>query len=109
MCCLALYFRLSRTSTIAPASGGCVEERGSSLTEMRVFQATAHAFHAEGVRTIFGLSGDGNMHWEAALAQLPDVRSYHVRHEHTACAMASAYAVASGDVGVASVTCGPGL
>jgi len=85
------------------------EERESSLDDLRVFQATARAFHAEGVRTIFGLSGDGNMHWEAALADLPDVRTYHVRHEHTACAMATAYALASGEVGVASVTCGPGL
>src|SRR5690606_8100916 len=36
-------------------------------------------------------------------------RSFHVRHEHCACAMATAYAVATGKVGVASVTCGPGL
>lgn len=89
--------------------GGVIGDWESSLAEIRVFEATARAFHAEGVRTVFALSGDGNMHWEAALADLPDVRTFHVRHEHAACAMASAYAVASGEVGVASVTCGPGL
>lgn len=79
------------------------------MVEARVYEVAARAFHAEGVRTIFSLTGDGNMHWEAALAALPDVRSFHVRHEHAACAMATAYAQASGQVGVASVTCGPGL
>jgi len=86
-----------------------LDKRRSALAEAKVYQVAANAFHAEGVRTIFGLTGDGNMHWEAALAALPDVRSFHVRHEHAACAMATAYAQASGDVGVASVTCGPGL
>ena len=79
------------------------------MAEARVYEVAARAFHAEGVRTVFSLTGDGNMHWEAALAVLPEVRSFHVRHEHAACAMATAYAQASGEVGVASVTCGPGL
>lgn len=79
------------------------------MSNGRIYQAVADAFHAEGTRTIFSLTGDGNMHWEAAIAARPDVRSIHVRHEHAACAMATAYAVATGKVGVASVTCGPGL
>ncbi|MEO3388011.1 thiamine pyrophosphate-binding protein [Mesorhizobium sp. CAU 1741] len=79
------------------------------MPDGRVYQAVADAFYEEGVRTVFGLTGDGNMHWEAALSAKPGVRSIHVRHEHAACAMATAYAVATGEVGVASVTCGPGL
>jgi thiamine pyrophosphate-dependent acetolactate synthase large subunit-like protein len=63
----------------------------------------------EDVDTIFVLTGDGNMHWEAALSENEEVRAFHVWHEHATCAMASAYAVASGKVGVASVTCGPGV
>ncbi len=74
-----------------------------------IYEALAHAFVAEDTDTLFVLTGDGNMHWEAALSAQPGVRSFHVRHEHAACAMASSYAVASGKVGVASVTCGPGL
>ena len=79
------------------------------MTGKLIYETVAAAFHAEGVRTVFSLTGDGNMHWEAALAALPGVRSLHVRHEHAACAMATAWARATDQVGVASVTCGPGL
>ncbi|MCC5982912.1 MAG: thiamine pyrophosphate-binding protein [Rhodobacteraceae bacterium] len=79
------------------------------MTGKLIYETVAAAFHAEGVRTVFALTGDGNMHWEAALAALPGVRSIHVRHEHAACAMATAWARATDQVGVASVTCGPGL
>ncbi len=79
------------------------------MPDTKIFRALAEAFVAEGVDTLFVLTGDGNMHWEAAIAEAPGFQSYHVRHEHAACAMASAYAVKTGKVGVASVTCGPGL
>jgi acetolactate synthase-1/2/3 large subunit len=74
-----------------------------------LYRGLAKAFRMEDVDTIFVLTGDGNMHWEAALSENEDVRAFHVWHEHATCAMASAYAVASGKVGVASVTCGPGV
>ena len=79
------------------------------MQDRRIYQAIAEAFHAEGVRTAFSLTGDGNMHWEAVLSDLPGVHSYHVRHEHAAVAMATAWARATGGIGIASVTCGPGL
>jgi acetolactate synthase-1/2/3 large subunit len=75
----------------------------------QIYEALADAFAAEGVRQIFCLTGDGNMHWEAAMIARHGAESIHVRHEHAACAMATAYARATGGVGVASVTCGPGL
>lgn len=75
----------------------------------RVYQVAAEAFYAEGVRHVFALTGDGNMHWEAAIAALPGVNCLHVRHEHAAIAMATAFAQKSGHTGIASVTCGPGL
>jgi len=73
------------------------------------YQVLAEAFAAEGVDTVFSLTGDGNMYWEAAFAVLPGVRTIGVRHEHCAAAMATAYARVTETVGVASVTCGPGL
>ena len=73
------------------------------------YQVLAEAFVAEGVETVFALTGDGNMHWEAAFSSAPGRSTVHVRHEHCACAMASAFARVTGNVGVASVTCGPGL
>lgn len=76
---------------------------------MLVYEAIADAFHKEGVDAQFTLMGDGNMHFTAELSRLPGVRSIYVRHEHSAVAMASAYARASGKPGVAAVTCGPGV
>jgi len=74
-----------------------------------IYQALAEAFAAEGVDTHFTLMGDGNMHWVAAMKNLDGMSTYAARHEHCACAMAMGYHLATGKVGVASVTCGPGL
>ena len=76
---------------------------------MLVYQALADAFATEGVEVNFTLMGDGNMHFATHLGEKPGARTYLVRHEHAAVAMASAYARATGKPGVASVTCGPGL
>ena len=53
--------------------------------------------------------GDANMYWSASMADNQNVRLIHARHEHCCVAMADAYARATGKVGVASVTCGPGF
>jgi len=92
--------------SVAPA---CVDPQEMFVISTPIYRALADAFVAEGTDTLFVLTGDGNMHWEGALAEKDGFRSIHVRHEHCACAMATSYAVASGKVGVASVTCGPGL
>ena len=76
---------------------------------MKLYDALAAAFHAEGVDTQFVLMGDGNMHWATALSKLPGVQTIHVRHEHCAVAAASTYYLATGRMAAASVTCGPGL
>jgi thiamine pyrophosphate-dependent acetolactate synthase large subunit-like protein len=74
----------------------------------RIYEALARAFREEGVEVLFALLGDGNMHWATALTAL-GVRGIYARHEHCACAMATVYTNATGRIGVASVTCGPGL
>jgi acetolactate synthase-1/2/3 large subunit len=74
-----------------------------------VYQIAAEAFAAEGVETYFTLMGDANMHWSTALSALPGVTAVHVRHEHAAVAMAMGYHGATGKIGIASVTCGPGF
>src|SRR5208283_2516762 len=58
------------------------------MSNNQVSDVLAQAFAAEGVDTLFTLMGDANMYWSAA--------------------MADNYARATGKVGVASVTCGPG-
>ena len=69
----------------------------------------AQAFAAEGVDTLFTLMGDANMYWSEAMSRLPGMQVVNVRHEHCAVAMADGYARATGKVGVASTTCGPGF
>ena len=75
---------------------------------MKVYEALAAAFVAEGVDCVFGLMGDANLKWWSAMADA-DVRMLSARHETALVAMADAYAQASGKVGVAAVTCGPAL
>ncbi len=74
-----------------------------------MYRAIARAFLAEGVDRHFTLMGDGNMHVATAFAQDCGVRTIHARHEHCAVAMATGYARASGKIGLASTTCGPGF
>ena len=73
-----------------------------------VYDVLAKAFIQEGVSTCFTLMGDANMNWAARLAQ-QGCRMVYVRHEHCAVAAAMAYARKTSDVGVATVTCGPGV
>ena len=73
-----------------------------------VYDILARAFSQEGVQACFALLGDANMNWAARLSA-HGCRMIYVRHEHCAVAAAMAYARKSGDIGVATVTCGPGL
>ncbi|HZO02646.1 MAG TPA: thiamine pyrophosphate-binding protein [Burkholderiales bacterium] len=79
-----------------------------SEAKPRVYDVLAGAFMQEGVRTCFALLGDANMNWAARLSEA-GCRMVYVRHEHCALAAAMAFARKSRDVGVASVTCGPGV
>jgi thiamine pyrophosphate-dependent acetolactate synthase large subunit-like protein len=64
-----------------------------------------------GVAVVFGVMGDGNMHWLAEYATQPSARWCPAWHEAGAVGMADGYARAAGGetVGVATVTMGPGL
>jgi acetolactate synthase-1/2/3 large subunit len=79
------------------------------MQNLPIYEALAQAFAAEGVDTQFTLMGDGNMHWATAMKNLDGMSTVHARHEHCACMMAAGYYLATGKVGVASVTCGPGF
>ena len=79
------------------------------MSKLQVSDMLARAFVAEGVEVLFTLMGDANMYWSAAMAKLAGVKVVHARHEHCAVSMADGYARATGKVGVASTTCGPGF
>jgi acetolactate synthase I/II/III large subunit len=79
-----------------------------NLSEVRVFDVLARAFAQEEVSTCFALLGDANMNWATRLSE-QGCRMIYVRHEHCAVAAAMAYARKTGNIGTASVTCGPGV
>ena len=76
---------------------------------MKVDHAVAQAFIKEGTSAIFGLLGDSQLAWWSAMAGQPGVKIIDARDEGAAVAMADGWARATGKVGVASVTHGPGL
>lgn len=75
---------------------------------MHLYDLMARAFAQEDVTDSFALLGDANMNFATRLSET-GCRMIFVRHEHCAVAAAMAYARKSGKVGVATVTCGPGL
>jgi thiamine pyrophosphate-dependent acetolactate synthase large subunit-like protein len=70
-------------------------------------QLVVAAFERAGVEVVFGLPGVHNLALWPALADSP-IRLVGVRHEQAAAYAADGYARASGTVGVALVTTGPG-
>src|SRR5436190_22584735 len=75
---------------------------------MKVHEAVANAFIKEGTDTLFGLLGDGQMTWWSDIAKTPSLKIVDTRDEGCAVTMAEGYAMATGKVGVASATQGPG-
>jgi thiamine pyrophosphate-dependent acetolactate synthase large subunit-like protein len=78
-------------------------------TTPKLSDVLSQAFAAEGCEVLFTLMGDANMYWSEAMSRQPGMRVVNARHEHCAVAMADGYARATGKVGVASTTCGPGF
>src|SRR4051812_3091961 len=78
-------------------------------SKLKVFDMLAPAFAAGGGDHLFTLMGAANMYWAVAMAELPGLKGGPARHEHCAVAMADGYARATGKIGVASTTCGPGF
>src|SRR5215210_2141773 len=74
---------------------------------MRAADALMEALKAEGVRHIFGIPGGANLPIYDAVHDA-DITHIQARHEQGAGHMAEGYAKASGKVGVAFATSGPG-
>lgn len=79
------------------------------MRERRTSDDLADAFIAEGYDTLFGLFGDGNLTFMAAMTERSGIRVVHARHEAAAVFMAAGYCRATGRAALASVTAGPGL
>ncbi|MBT0569068.1 acetolactate synthase 3 catalytic subunit [Curvibacter sp. CHRR-16] len=81
----------------------------SSVPELRGAEVLVKALQAENVKYLWGYPGGAVLHIYDALYKQETIQHILVRHEQAAVHAADGYARATGDVGVALVTSGPGL
>ena len=86
-----------------PASTGTV------VPELRGAEILVKALQAEGVKFVWGYPGGAVLHIYDAFYKQDTIQHVLVRHEQAAVHAADGYARATGDVGVALVTSGPGV
>lgn len=75
---------------------------------MKIYQAFASSLLEHGVDPMFGLMGDANMLYVGDYRERGG-RFFPASHECSTVGMANAWSQATGRVGVATVTCGPGI
>lgn len=92
-------------SSAAAASSGM----GSQTEELMGAEVLVKALQAEGVKYVWGYPGGAVLYIYDAFYKQDTIQHVLVRHEQAAVHAADGYARATGDVGVALVTSGPGL
>ena len=79
------------------------------MTErVKAGQAIVDVLKAEGVKAVFGMPGGHVLGIYDALYHAPEIKSYLVRHEQQAPALATGYFQLTGELAVCLVTAGPG-
>ena len=81
----------------------------SDSSELRGAEILVKALQAEGVKYVWGYPGGAVLHIYDAFYKQDTIQHVLVRHEQAAVHAADGYARATGDVGVALVTSGPGV
>ena len=89
------------------ASAAAVSAQSGSQ-ELRGAEILVKSLQAEGVKYIWGYPGGAVLHIYDAFYKQDSILHVLVRHEQAAVHAADGYARATGDVGVALVTSGPG-
>ena len=82
---------------------------GADTLELRGAEILVKGLQAEGVKYIWGYPGGAVLHIYDAFYKQDSIQHILVRHEQAAVHAADGYARATGDVGVALVTSGPGV
>ncbi|MGA0950278.1 MAG: acetolactate synthase 3 catalytic subunit [Burkholderiaceae bacterium] len=84
-------------------------ESAANAPELMGAEVLVKALQAEGVKYVWGYPGGAVLHIYDAIYRQNDFDHILVRHEQAAVHAADGYARATGDVGVALVTSGPGV
>lgn len=95
-------------ATVAGTTLAGATATGATATGATVAGSVLCALGAAGATTVFGLPGTHNMAFWGAAGEGPLPRVVNVRHEQTAVYAADGWARASGRLGAALVTTGPG-
>jgi acetolactate synthase I/II/III large subunit len=95
-------------ASVATSSSATSATPSGHLPELRGAEILVKTLQAEGVKYIWGYPGGAVLHIYDALYKQETMQHILVRHEQAAVHAADGYARATGDVGVALVTSGPG-
>ncbi|MBK6006559.1 acetolactate synthase 3 catalytic subunit [Ramlibacter ginsenosidimutans] len=95
---------ISRTELSSAAAAG-----SGQAQDLRGAEILVKALQAEGVKYVWGYPGGAVLHIYDAFYKQDTIQHVLVRHEQAAVHAADGYARATGDVGVALVTSGPGV
>jgi acetolactate synthase-1/2/3 large subunit len=93
----------------AEMASAAATQAGAPTQELRGAEIIVKALQAENVKYIWGYPGGAVLHIYDAFYKQDTIQHVLVRHEQAAVHAADGYARATGDVGVALVTSGPGL
>ncbi|OJX33421.1 MAG: acetolactate synthase, large subunit, biosynthetic type [Burkholderiales bacterium 68-12] len=91
------------------ASASAAAHAGASAPELMGSEILVKSLQAEGVKYIWGYPGGAVLYIYDALYKQESIQHVLVRHEQAAVHAADGYARATGEVGVALVTSGPGV
>jgi acetolactate synthase-1/2/3 large subunit len=93
----------------AEMNSAAAASSGAQTQELRGAEILVKALQAENVKYIWGYPGGAVLHIYDAFYKQDTIQHVLVRHEQAAVHAADGYARATGDVGVALVTSGPGV
>ncbi|MDB5945420.1 MAG: ilvB [Ramlibacter sp.] len=105
---------ISKAEIISAAAASTAASQGAasgatSPQELRGAEILVKALQAENVKFVWGYPGGAVLHIYDAFYKQDTIQHVLVRHEQAAVHAADGYARATGDVGVALVTSGPGV
>ena len=93
----------------AEIASAAAASAGTAVPELRGAEILIKALQAENVKYVWGYPGGAVLHIYDAFYKQDTIQHVLVRHEQAAVHAADGYARATGDVGVALVTSGPGV
>ena len=100
---------ISKAELKSAAAASSRSPASATPQELRGAEILVKALQAEGVKYVWGYPGGAVLHIYDAFYKQETIQHVLVRHEQAAVHAADGYARATGDVGVALVTSGPGV